>query len=115
MRMLSYTPVNENQQTVQPIQGITSSSSSEVTGQEKETFNAKFKAYEGRITGNNLSSLKTLVESSNINDMENQVTLIIDGQRSFGDNVEIKTNTNYNVQMVYSDEGFINQIIANSI
>ena len=89
---------------------------SSLSDQEKAAFNAKFEAFKGTIRGSNLKALRNMVENSNLNDMENQITLYIDAQRSFGDNVNIDSNATYNVQMEYDeDTGFIVQINANKI
>ena len=86
----------------------------QLSEQEVASFNSRFESYKGKISGVNLKALKNLVESNNTSNMENQVTLYIDGKRSFGDNIEINNNETYTVIMQYdSDTGFVNQITAN--
>ena len=85
----------------------------QLSEQEVKAFNAKFEPYKGKIDGVKLKALRTTIENSNLTDMENQVTLYIDGERSFADNINIEPTNTYNVEMQYeSDTGFITQINA---
>lgn len=73
-----------------------------------ETFNSMFTMYEGLdLTGAQIKSLISKVESSNETNTEHIVTLSDEG---ITDIEQVESDKQYNIELFYDDEGYVNEI-----
>ena len=61
---------------------ITATGTSSMQSQKIQTFNSQFTAYEGKMKGNKLKELGSLVRASNASDAAHQVALYINGAKT---------------------------------
>ena len=81
-------------------------------GQEEiQKFNSRFTEYEGEISGINVKSLITIIETSNSTG-ERQVQLKYNGEEKAGNELmdKIDTTTNYIISLDHDQEGYVNSI-----
>jgi len=73
-----------------------------------ETFNSMFTMYEGLdLTGAQIKSLISKVESSNETNTEHIVTLSDEG---ITDIEQVESDKQYNIELFYDDDGYVNEI-----
>ena len=80
--------------------------------QDIENFNAMFESYKGEITGSGVKTLNTTINKHNEASKDRKVILTVDGVNVTGSTSNLKTTDNYNIELLYNDEGYIYQINA---
>ena len=94
---------------------IQSGTATNVSSQVIESYNSRFEAYKGTITGAQLKTLKLMVESNNESaDTDNTVTMYLDNVKVTED-TSINSNSNYNVEVEKSNNGFVNTIKVTTV
>ena len=84
-----------------------------------ESYNSRFKSYEGNITGTQLKTLKLTVESNNESaDTNNTITMFLNNEE-IKENTSIDTNANlfflWKTKFVYGTNGLVSRIIVTKI
>lgn len=87
-------------------QNVVEDSSNAIQSQEKDMFNILFEAYEGTISGTQVITLISQIESSNAGNLEHIVTYT---------QITPVVSKQYNVSCQKDEEGYINNIIIEEI
>ncbi len=86
--------------------------SSNVSSQEVETFNSRFKSYQGNITGSSVRALLNSVNSNNIIYDDHIITCKYNGTTMNTTTIksQISVGQKYSVKFGYDREGYINTV-----